>query len=180
MPTCSETHYFSERNFRGKKIGSYLHLCNDFVPSCASLNKKVKENKNCVIFSWRVLTLELRLLPTSLCFVSWCRRHIMQELGTHFQKREKTDGIDSPSKRRWYFKFQTYETHWREAALSFSPAECSSPCLSSAAPFQICLFSREQLSQKSVGAILILKLNLCLTTSLKSALCWWGVWKSSL
>lgn len=43
--------------------------------------------------------LELKLLPTSLCFVSWRGRHIIQELGTHFQKGEKTDRVDSPSRK---------------------------------------------------------------------------------
>lgn len=63
--------------------------------------------------------------------------------------------------------------HQIEESLSFSPAECFSSCPSSAAPFHMCLFLREQLPQKSVGVIHILKLNLCLTTSLKSALFWW-------
>lgn len=67
-----------------------------------------------------------------------------------------------------------HETHQIEESLPFSPAECFSLCPSSAAAFHICLVLSEQLPQKSVGVILILKLNLCLTTSLKSALCRWG------
>lgn len=54
-----------------------------------------------------------------------------------------------------------HETHQIEESLSFRPAECLTPCPSSAASIRICLFLREQLPQKSVGVILILKLNLC-------------------
>ena len=71
-----------------------------------------------------------------------------------------------------------YETHQTEESLSFSPAACFSPCPSSAAPFHICLFLREQWSQKSVGVLL--KLNLSLTNSLKSAVCCWEGWEGSL
>lgn len=47
MPTYSERNspFFKEKFWRKKKIGGYLHLCNDFVPSCASLNMQVKEKK---------------------------------------------------------------------------------------------------------------------------------------
>lgn len=61
---------------------------------------KEKERKTASFFhEEKSFPLELKLLPTSLCFVSWCGRHIIQELGTHFQKGEKTERVDSPSRK---------------------------------------------------------------------------------
>lgn len=61
---------------------------------------KEKERKTASFFhEEKSFPLELKLLPTSLCFVSWRGRHIIQELGTHFQKGEKTERVDSPSRK---------------------------------------------------------------------------------
>lgn len=58
---------------------------------------KEKERKTTSFFSWRE-----EFSPraeASLCFVSWRGRHIIQELSTNFQKEEKTDRVDSPSRK---------------------------------------------------------------------------------
>lgn len=73
-----------------------------------------------------------------------------------------------------------YETHQIKKSLSFSLTVLFSPCSPSAAPFPVYFFFREQLPQKCVGVIPILKLNLFLAISLHPALCWWGGWESSL
>lgn len=99
-----ETYCFSKRNFRQEKKKSWtlFALVQYFVPSCASPNMQVKEKerKTASFFhEEKSFPLELKLLPTSLCFVSWRGRHIIQELGTHFQKGEKTERVDSPSRK---------------------------------------------------------------------------------
>lgn len=75
-------------------------MCNDFVPSCTSLNMQVKEKKiKTTSFFHEEKSFPPRAEASSLCFVSWRGRHIIQELGTHFQKGEKTDRVDSPLRK---------------------------------------------------------------------------------
>lgn len=98
-----ETYWFSKRNFRQEKKSWMLFaLVQYFFRSCASPNMQVKEKerKTASFFhEEKSFPLELKLLPTSLCFVSWRGRHIIQKLSTHFQKGEKTERVDSPSRK---------------------------------------------------------------------------------
>lgn len=89
---------------RKKKVGHYLHLWNTlFHPVLLQIRKSRKRKEKLHHFFMKrrekSFPLVLKLLPTSLCFVSWHWRHIIQELGTNIKKGEKTDRVDSPSRK---------------------------------------------------------------------------------
>lgn len=95
-------HHFFQRGILGKKKGWRLFALVQWLFSILCLSKYASQGKEKLhhfFMKRRVFPLELKLLPTALCFVSWRGRHIIQELGTHFQKGEKTDRVDSPSRK---------------------------------------------------------------------------------